>query len=522
VIDAATVDPMPDEGDDRFESDPIPLTQTVALPPFPVDALPEPIADMVRAVSEATQTDPAMAATSALSALSACSGGHAEIEIRRGWQEPLCLYTATIAAPGERKSAVQQAMVRPIFDAEARLAASGLAAKVEAETRKQAAVKAAESQRNKAARASKDQHDVAIADAIAKAMMAETIEVPPIPRLVADDVTPEAAASLLAEQGGRLAIISAEGGIFDIIAGRYSRSIPNMDLWLKGHSGDPLKVDRKGRPPEYVRRPALTLGLMIQPAVLDAIAANREFRGRGFLARILYARPVSKVGGRKIAPQPVDPEVEKRYQDTVMELALGMASRARDSAVLTIDEVAHEVVQSIEAAVEPTLAGDGELAPLADWGTKYVGAVARIAGILHVAEHGSVESLRKPINAATVTAAGRIGYYYKAGAINAFAEMGIDQGTADAVYLLDRIRHIGQDEVSERDMQRAAKRFKTKQDLKGAVDRLIEHGYLMRLPAPESTGGRRGSFRYTVTKVPEEPKVGDKRTSVTSGPSVAS
>ena len=127
---------------------------------------------------------------------------------------------------------------------------------------------------------------------------------PPIPRLVADDVTPEAAASLLAEQGGRLAIISAEGGIFDIIAGRYSGNVPNMDLWLKGHSGDPMKVDRKGRPPEYVRRPALTLGLMIQPAVLSAIAANRQFRGRGFLARILYAYPVSKVGHRAIAPAP--------------------------------------------------------------------------------------------------------------------------------------------------------------------------------------------------------------------------
>src|SRR5581483_10312381 len=104
-------------------------------------------------------------------------------------------------------------------------------------------------------------------------MFADSIEVPPIPRLVADDITPEAAATLLAEQKGRLAIISAEGGIFDIIAGRYSK-LPNMDLWLKGHSGDSLKVDRKGRPPEYIPRPALTLGLMVQPSVLDAIAAN--------------------------------------------------------------------------------------------------------------------------------------------------------------------------------------------------------------------------------------------------------
>ncbi len=380
---------------DWFDGDPVPLSQAVQMPPFPVDALPEPIAEMVRAVSEATQTDPAMAATSALSALSACSGGHAEIEIRHGWREPLCLYTATIAAPGERKSAVQQAMVRPILDTEAQLAAKGVGERLEAETRKQVAVKAAERERNIAARAAEDKQDKAMADAIGKAMIADAIEVPPIPRLVADDITP-GPPSLLAEQGGRLAIISAEGGIFDIIAGRYSRSIPNMDLWLKGHSGDPLKVDHKGRPHEYVRRPALTLGLMIQPALLSAIAANREFRGRGFLAPILYACPVSKVGRRTIVAPPVDLAIEKRYEAVVAELASGMAGWGGDPAVLTLTQTAQQAMQTIEAAVEPTLAWDGELAPLADWGAKYVGAVARIAGILHLAEHGSAKGPRDP------------------------------------------------------------------------------------------------------------------------------
>ena len=75
---------------------PIPLTGFVSLPSFPADAFPKPIADMVNAVAEATQTDPAMAGTSALSALSACAGGHAEVEIRSGWIEPLCTYTATV------------------------------------------------------------------------------------------------------------------------------------------------------------------------------------------------------------------------------------------------------------------------------------------------------------------------------------------------------------------------------------------------------------------------------------------
>ena len=78
---------------------------------------------------------------------------------------------------------------------------------------------------------------------------------PNVPRLVADDVTPEAAGTLLAEQNGRLGILSAEGGILGIIAGRYNNNIPNMDIWLKGHSGDPIRIDRKGRPPEYIPNP---------------------------------------------------------------------------------------------------------------------------------------------------------------------------------------------------------------------------------------------------------------------------
>jgi replicative DNA helicase len=506
LIDADTVEPMPDcdsqvkvytdttaDSNGRADS-PIPLTQTVTIPTFAVNSLPEPIAKMVQAVSEATQTDPAMAGTSALSALAACCGGHAEIEIRPGWREPLCIYTVTIAKPGERKSAVQLMMTRPLLDVEAELIKKGAADRTEAETRKQVAVKAAERQLNAAAKADKDNEKL-LADAIGAAVFADEIQVPPIPRLVADDITPEAAATLLAEQNGRLAIISAEGGVFDIIAGRYSK-LPNMDLWLKGHSGDPLKVDRKGRPPEYIRRPALTLALMIQPAVLDAIAASREFRGRGLLARFLYAYPVSKVGRREIAPPPVNAEIQTNYAATVATLASGLAGRAGDPAVLMLSSQAKEAITAIERGVEPTLAGDGELAALADWGAKYLGAVSRITGILHLAMHGPDKGVTAPITPATVLAASRIGDYYRTCAIRAFSEMGTDKVTADATYLLERVKRLGQNELSERDMHVATQsKFKTKDTLMPAVSRLVDHGYLEPLP-PMPTGGRPASPRY--------------------------
>jgi Protein of unknown function (DUF3987)/Natural resistance-associated macrophage protein-like len=475
IPDAENTNPMPGT-DNLFDGDPIPLTQTLPVPAFPVDMLPGPVAEMVYAVSESTQTDPAMPATSALSALSACTGGHAEIEIRGGWREPLNLYTTTIAAPGERKSAVQLAMVRPLLDTEQQLADAGVAERLEAETRKQVAEKAAEKLKTEAAKAANtDGWADAMADAIGAAEIADKIAVPAVPRLIADDITPEAAASLLAEQGGRLAIISAEGGIFDIIAGRYNSNIPNMDLWLKGHSGDPMKVDRKGRPPEYIRRPALTLGLMIQPAVLNAIAANRQFRGRGLLAWILYSYPLSKVGYRTIAPNRPDTTIVAGYEAVMSGLAAGMAGWVGDPAVLTLTPTAHKAMLMIEEAVEPTLAGDGELATLADWGAKYAGAIARIAGILHLAGQGPDVGPRAAVTAQTMEAAWRIGNYFKACAINAFTEMGADHVTADAVYLLDRIVSLCLDEVSERDLHAASSRarFKTKADLMPALDRLV-------------------------------------------------
>ena len=106
-------------------------------------------------------------------------------------------------------------------------------------------------------------------------------------RLLADDVTPEAMTSLLADNGGRMAIVSSEGGLFEILSGMYSTKV-NIDSFLKAYSGDYIQIDRKGRPSESIDHPALTILLFIQFVVLNAIMENDTFKGRGLLARFLY------------------------------------------------------------------------------------------------------------------------------------------------------------------------------------------------------------------------------------------
>jgi replicative DNA helicase len=295
---------------------PVPLSAAAGLPSFPVGIYPGWLADEVTALAEFTQTPVDLPGTIALSVLAAAVGGRAVAEIRGSWSEPLNLYVVTVLPPGTRKSAVHAELTAPLLHAEQQMAADASARIAEARTQRGVADRATEKAIAEAARKNTPE---ATAEAIAAAHLAEAITVPVMPRVVADDVTPEAAASLLAEQGSRLAILSAEGGCFATLAGRYS-SQPNLEVFLKGHAGDMLRVDRKGRQPEHIRRPALTLGLTVQPDVLKAIADMPGFRGRGLLARILYSLPASTVGHRKIRTDPVAEETAAAYDMNVRAL----------------------------------------------------------------------------------------------------------------------------------------------------------------------------------------------------------
>lgn len=62
-------------------------------------------------------------------------------------------------------------------------------------------------------------------------------EPPVVPRLLADDTTPEALAELMAQQKQRIAVLEAEGGIIDTLFGRYSNGVPNLALVLKAWGG---------------------------------------------------------------------------------------------------------------------------------------------------------------------------------------------------------------------------------------------------------------------------------------------
>jgi len=470
---------------------PVPLARRRRLPVFPVDALPAWLADHTAALAHATQTPIDMAGVLSLGVLAACAGGRAVVEVRPGWREPVNLYCVVAIPPGNRKSAVHEAIARPLRCVEASLTEQARQAVSEADTSKAIAEKAAERARTAAGSAEGDMRDKLTADAITAAQIAEAIVVPVLPRLLADDVTPEAAASLLAEHGGRIAVSSAEGGIFDVLAGRYSRGVPNLDWALKGHAGDPLRVDRKGRAAEYIERPALTMILTVQPAVLAAAGDNRVLQGRGLLARFLYSMPASNVGQREVGATPVPTGIADRYADTVHNLALTLAGWT-DPAVLTLDPEAAALLLDYERRTEPRLGPQGDLGYLdlvTEWAAKVVGAAARMAGLVHLAANPD-RGWSQPVDARSVDAAIRLAEYFTAHALAAFDRMAEDPRVVDAAYLLDVVRRLAQLVVTRRDLHRAASRsrFPKPADLDAPLGVLVDHGYLTRLPDPPASG----------------------------------
>lgn len=455
--------------------DPI-LPGTLRTPPIPPEVLPSWLADMARAVSASTQTPPALAVMCGLAVLATVL--HRRFEVAPfgdSYTEPLALWTLSASPSGTRKSAVLNAMLGPLVHWEkqlrdrmrrdiAKVNATRAVAKKRIERLLVDAAKAKEPSEREAIRAEVEREETEMPTEILA------------PRLFTGDTTAERLQAMLVEHGERMAVHSDEAGIFLIMAGIYNGGAANIDVFLQGHAGSPMRVDRAGRS-AHVDKPALSFGLLIQPDVMSEVAGSSRFRGSGLLARFLYAMPASNVGTRDVRKHtPIPEEVACEYSDYLFSLLAGVPGVVEAPKVLTLSDAAREVWLDLSEEIEHQQGEGGRYESINDWTSKLPGAVARIAALLELAD---TELDAVEVSHAAMDRAIKLGRLLIPHAQAAFGLLGTDAVDSDAVAVLKWVQGRGEPEFTRSQAQKAQEgRFRSVDRLQKALERLVQQDVL--------------------------------------------
>jgi heme oxygenase len=251
-----------------------------AYRPFPVDALPEPLASFVREAAAAIGCDEAYLGLPALTAAGAAIGTTRRIELKAGYAAPPILWSAIVGESGTAKTPALNAVLEPVREHEGRL--------------------------REEHRLELDEYEVGLelyekARSAWRSSKAADVDPPRRPsepagrRALVVDSTVEALAVVMADNGRGLLLARDELagwlGSFDRYAGKAGGGSDEA-FYLSAYSGIRHDVDRRtgGRRTIHVRQAALSITGGIQPAVLRR-ALGAERRESGLLARLLLAAP---------------------------------------------------------------------------------------------------------------------------------------------------------------------------------------------------------------------------------------
>lgn len=477
---------------------PVPLRSDGSrLTPFPLQALPPVLRDLVEALAESTSTDPTMAATAVLSSVSYCFSGVYRIRGKADHTEPLLLDSLIIAEPSTKKSPVISAIKKPYADF-----ADDWNEKHRSEIfRVQAERKLLESQLS----ALEKSEDAAAAEIAEVRIKLSNTPDANFKRIIVDDITPESL-TLQLSQNGTLLMISDEAGMLNNFSGRYSNNLPNLDLLLKSWNGESYTSDRATRESITLKRPYMSVCLACQPYVFENMMSSSAFRGSGLMARFIYCFPQSGIGTRKYDTQPVPEAIAAEYASLVFKLLSNKFEYGGEKEkLIVLDEKAYrEFADLYNNHIEKMLLT--EMNFCRDWGGKYHGLILRLAGIIHCVKCFSegTDPAETECGSNTLFNAAEIGEYYRKQAVYAYNNGDVDQGIVKAERVLAKIKAKLIREIRQNDLYKLCRcsLFASAKDFCGTMTMLEEYGYIFR----ETVSGANNNPKNAV-KVYVNPKI---------------
>lgn len=465
-----------------------------ALPP---DALPDVLARFVGSVAASVQIAPDVPLLLSLAAVSAAAAGKVEVRVDDAWTREWCaFFCVPILAPGERKSAAFAAATAPLREWQDDRTR-------EVMPRHRAGLDVVEVRERELAKAKESAAKGGAIDTVEAARLkleGDRARVPALPALLASDATPEALVLQMSEHGGRVAVLSSEGGPLRILDGRYSPEAGvRLEELCQGYDGEAIDTRRIGRECRPVRRPALTLAVCIQPSVLESMQNSRSMRGQGLFGRIAWCRPPSGMGERVDSAEApaLDQEARQHYAQMLRTLLDWEPAGTEDDGtpvphVLRLSPEAAATKKAFHYETESELGAGGKLHGISDWAGKAVGRAIRIAALLDLAARADEgRPLTGPINGWAMESAVRISRALTTHALAVFGEMDMDPRASLLAYVLRRLQSLPAGS-SVRDLFQASKgraSIASVEDLDGPLNELVDRGCI-RITAQPSTGGR--------------------------------
>lgn len=448
----------------------------VALQPFPVSCLPKVLGDYLNAVCDFVQVDSAMIALPMLSVLSLCLQGKAIVSYpANAYTESINLYTLTVAPPGERKSGVYKALIRPVEEYQRRYNEVHRSAIEEykskrlfLERQKQNAMSGKNASLERVQELTRE--------------LCELQEVHEL-RLTCSDTTPEALSAEMLKQGGCMAVMDDEGSVFDVISGMYSGGQGNINLFLKAYDGSPHTIFRRTSENITLESPYLTIGIMTQPQQFSQTMSNPQFSGRGLMQRFLFAFPNGRAGNQSYTSTNIPLNVQQAYDELITKL---LRMPKNDTPVkLTHDSESYSVFHNYHDMLQSKMQSGSIFENMKEYASKQLGKVLKIAGLLHLCEH----SADKPINGQTAMNAVNIGIWTENQALLAF-DGGADEDeiTKNARYIIKRLRSIECNVIALTRLKRLCRAISDNSSFTESVE-LLEDMHCIRIEHIE-TGGR--------------------------------
>lgn len=427
---------------------PLPLSR--AMPdaePFPIGDLGELLGPAATAIHDLTQAPIEICAQSTLAVAALATQSHADVVLPTGHAKPLSCFFLTIAASGERKTAVDTEALRPVRERESRL-------RVEYEAALPGSLNeldAWDAQR-KSILADKRNFKTKEDKAAALHKLGPKPKMPLRGILTVSEPTFEGLTKLMPDNQPSIGLFSGEGGSF---IGGHGMSDESKLRTAAGLSvlwdGDALKRVRSGDGTTVLAGRRLSLHLMAQPDVAGGMLSDRVLMDQGLLSRFLVCAPRSAAGTRIWREPSLQSEPTlSRYRQQVLEI-LGLPApliadtrNELNPRRLSLSATGREQWTAFADHIEGLIAPGGQLEPIKGLANKLPEHAARLAAVLELTTNLTAPEVSDACMASGI----RLAQFYAGEALRLYNASRLDPDLSLAQRVFDWISSEGHKIVS--------------------------------------------------------------------------